>query len=235
MALEIIGAGFGRTGTMSLKFALEHLGFVKCHHMTSLAGNRKLVYAWHDVALKGSRDWDALFEGFRATVDWPSTAYYRELMEHYPDAKVILTARDAESWYRSASETIYAVSRALPAWFQWIRPLAANSEMVEATIWQGEFGGRFEDSQAAREVFRKHVEDVKASVPAERLLVFNVRDGWEPLCEFLGVPVPEDRPFPHVNDSSVIKRAIRIIRIAGMVPYVLLAAGVLWSGIGFLL
>ena len=96
MALEIIGAGFGRTGTISLRVALEHLGFVKCHHMMSLQEQRSLAKAWHDVALKGARNWDEIFEGFRATVDWPSTAYYKELMAHYPAARVVLTVRDPD-------------------------------------------------------------------------------------------------------------------------------------------
>ena len=108
MSLEVIGAGFGRTGTASLRLALEHLGFVKCHHMFSLGEQRRLVTAWHDVALKGARNWDEIFEGFRATVDWPSTAYYRELMEHYPNAKVVLTVRDPDAWYQSTRKTIYA-------------------------------------------------------------------------------------------------------------------------------
>ena len=145
MALEIIGAGFGRTGTTSLRVALEHLGFVKCHHMMSLQEQRSLAKAWHDVALEGARNWDEIFEGFRATVDWPSTAYYKELMAHYPAAKVVLTVRDPDAWYQSAAETIFAVDRHIPRWLRWIPQVATVTEMVHAVIRQGELQGRFED------------------------------------------------------------------------------------------
>ena len=230
MAIEVIGAGFGRTGTASLRLALEHLGFVKCHHMISLGEQRRLVRAWHDVALDGARNWDEIFEGFRATVDWPSTAYYRELMEHYPDAKVVLTVRDPDSWYRSARETIYAVYDSMPGWLKRLPPMATGTEMVQAIIWQGQLQGRFEDPDAAKAIFRQHVDDVKATVPPERLLVYHVREGWGPLCEFLGVPAPEDRPFPHVNERAAMKRLLLVLRLMGTLPYLLIAVGLAWLG-----
>ena len=232
MALEIIGAGFGRTGTTSLRVALEHLGFVKCHHMMSLQEQRGLAKAWHDVALKGARNWDEIFEGFRATVDWPSTAYYKELMAHYPDAKVVLTVRDPDAWRQSAAETIFAVDRHIPRWLRWIPQVATVTEMVHAVIWQGELQGRFEDPYAAKAIFRRHLEGVKATVAPERLLVFHVAEGWEPLCEFLGVSVPEDRPFPHVNERATMKRFLRVLWIIGKLPHVLVAAGLIWLAAG---
>ena len=235
MALEIIGAGFGRTGTTSLRVALEHLGFVKCHHMMSLQEQRGLAKAWHDVALKGARNWDEIFEGFRATVDWPSTAYYKELMAHYPDAKVLLTVRDPDAWYQSAAETIFAVDRHIPGWLRWLPQVATVTEMVRAVIWLGELQGRFEDPPAAKEIFRRHLEEVKATVAPERLLVFHVAEGWEPLCEFLGVPVPQDRPFPHVNERASMKRFMRVLWIVGKLPYFLVAAGLIWLAAGFFL
>ena len=127
MALEVIGAGFGRTGTASLREALEHLGFVKCHHMFSLGEQRRLVRAWHDVALKGARNWDEIFDGYRATVDWPSTGYYKELTEHYPGARVILTVRDPDRWYESVRETLYAVHISMPRWLNRLPRQSSNS------------------------------------------------------------------------------------------------------------
>lgn len=234
MALEVIGAGFGRTGTASLREALEHLGFVKCHHMFSLGEQRSLVQAWHDVALKGARNWDEIFEGFRATVDWPSTAYYRELMEHYPNAKIVLTVRDPDSWYRSTSETIYAVHKTIPVWLKRLPPLATGARMIKATIWDGQLQGRFEDPEAARAVFRQHIENVRATVPPARLLVFHVREGWGPLCKFLGVPVPENMPFPHVNERARMKRFLLVLRLVRRLPYILAAGGLAWLVAGFL-
>lgn len=235
MALEVIGAGFGRTGTASLRVALEHLGFVRCHHMFSLGEQRRLVKAWHDVALEGARNWDEIFEGFRATVDWPSTAYYRELMEHYPNARVVLTVRDPDSWYRSVSETIYAVHRTVPGWLKRLPPLAPGSRMIRAVIWQGQLQGRFEDPQAAREIFRQHLDDVKRTVPPERLLVYHVGEGWGPLCRFLDVPVPENMPFPHVNERASMKRFLFVLRLLVKLPYILAAAGLAWLGASVLI
>ena len=234
MALEVIGAGFGRTGTASLRVALEHLGFVKCHHMFSLGEQRQLVAAWHDVALKGARNWDEIFEGFRATVDWPSTAYYRELAEHYPDAKVVLSVRDPDAWYRSTRETIYAVHNTMPGWVKRLPPVAPGAAMIKAIIWQGQLQGRFEDPEAAKAIFRQHVEDVRANVPPDRLLVFHVREGWGPLCGFLGAPVPQDRPFPHVNERAGMKRFLLVLRVVGKLPWILAAVGLTWLGAVFL-
>jgi len=234
MTLEVIGAGFGRTGTASLREALEHLGFVKCHHMFSLREQRGLVRAWHDVALRNARNWDEIFQGFRATVDWPSTAYYKELMEYYPDAKVILTVRDPDSWYSSTSETIYALYASIPGWLKRLPPVATGFAMIRTTIWQGQLHGRFEDPEAARKIFLKHMEDVKANVPSHRLLVYHVQEGWGPLCEFLSVPEPKNKPFPHVNERAEMKRALVVLRLLGKLPHVILAVGLLWLGISFL-
>ena len=235
MALEVIGAGFGRTGTASLREALEHLGFVKCHHMFSLGEQRSLVRAWHDVALNGARNWDEIFEGYRATVDWPSTGYYKELMEHYPDARVVLTVRDPDRWYESTRETIYAVHVSMPGWLKRLPPMSIGSAMIRTIIWDGQFQGRFEDPQAARAIFEQHIEDVTAAVPPERLLVFRVSEGWGPLCEFLNVPIPQDRPFPHVNERSAMNRFLLVLRLVRKLPYILAAAGLAWLVFGLLL
>jgi hypothetical protein len=234
MALEIIGAGFGRTGTTSLKAALEQLGYRKCHHMLEVMQSRKQIEAWWSVAKNGTGDWDEIFEGYRASLDWPSSAYYEALMRHFPRAKVILTVRDTDAWYRSASATIHRLMRVTPAWLRWFPRMRMTAEMLHGIVWDGVFHGRFEDAEASKRIFRQHIEDVKARVPPERLLVFNVRDGWQPLCEFLGVPVPEGAPFPHLNESARMRRLIPVLRLLGVLPYLLLAAALAVLGASLL-
>lgn len=230
MALEVIGAGLARTGTLSLKTALEQLGYVKCHHMVEVMGNRKQIDLWNDVVIEGSGDWDSIFEGFRASVDLPSVKYYLELMEHFPDAKVILTVRDPDSWYRSTRETIYAFKKTSSG-MKWIPRLRKLLRMVDGVYWDGVFHGQFEDVEASKSIFRKHIEDVKASVPAERLLVFNVRDGWGPLCELLDQPVPANMPFPHVNDTASLRKTLRVMQLVRILPYAVGAVILLWVGL----
>ncbi|MCO5994820.1 sulfotransferase family protein [Actinoallomurus rhizosphaericola] len=195
--LEVIGVGFGRTGTLSLKLALERLGFAPCHHMTELVDNAEQTDLWARVAAGEPVDWDEVYRGYRATTDWPGAHYWRRLIEHFPQAKVILTVRDPQKWYESVRGSIYRV-RSLPM------PDGLDvkrRDFVDEMIWEREFGGRFEDADHAITVFNEHNEAVRREVPAERLLEFQVGDGWEPLCGFLGVPVP-DEPFPRSNDRQ---------------------------------
>jgi hypothetical protein len=224
MGLRIIGAGFGRTGTLSLKVALEQLGFVKCHHMQEVVRSRAQVDAWYALSRGDAVDWDRVFEGFQAACDWPSSAYWEPLARQYPDALVILTVRDPQRWYESASTTIYQASSGIPGWITAISPrIRYLREMIFATIWNGVFGGRFEDREHALQVFREHTERVKRVVPPDRLLVFEAKEGWEPLCAFLGVPVP-DGPYPHVNEAVSMKRAIVVLRVLRWLPLALVAA-----------
>ncbi len=189
--LKIIGAGFGRTGTLSLKNALEQLGFAPCYHMTELFSHPGADELWEAVSRGIPVDWDDIFKGYQASVDWPACAVYKELMQAYPAAKVLLTVRDPEKWYESARKTIYQVTdRQL---------LSTHARMVNALIWQGTFHGRFEEKEYAISVFHAHNEEVKQLVPPEKLLVYDVKDGWESLCTFLDVPVPVNMPFPHLN------------------------------------
>lgn len=213
MPLKVIGAGFGRTGTSSLKIALEKLGFGKCFHMTEMRDNPRSLDQWMDV-LDGRPDWDAIFDGYQSAVDWPSSAYYKEQLAVYPNARVILTVRNPESWYRSVSETIFPVSHLLaPKWMPWLPAILRKlHRLVFTAIWDGTFGGRFEDKATAVRIFNEHIENVKREVPAERLLVFDVGDGWGPLCQFLGVDTIPDEPFPRVNESAEIKRVVSILR-----------------------
>jgi hypothetical protein len=199
MTLRIIGAGFGRTGTMSLKYALEQLGFAPCYHMMEVAQHPEHLPMWEAALHDGGTDWDRLFADYQAAVDWPVCSYWRTLMARYPDAKVILTLRDAESWYRSVRSTIYPSSMAgLESEDPGRR---RHSEWINALIWQGTFDGRLDDEAHTTGVFDAHNREVMATVPAERLLVYRPGDGWEPLCAFLEVPVP-DASYPKVNSTE---------------------------------
>ncbi len=194
MALEIIGAGPGRTATFSLKFALEHLGFGPCYHMVEVfRGARRNIALWQDAG-DGNPDWDALFDGYRSTTDFPASVYWRELAEYYPESKVLLTVRDADSWFESVSETIMS-----PRMLSSLEgsPLMA---MFEATYLKA-FNGKLTDRAYMTGWYRAYNQKVIDTIPAERLLVFHPEEGWEPLCAFLGVPVPPE-PFPRVNSRD---------------------------------
>ncbi|WP_188188104.1 sulfotransferase family protein [Nonomuraea sp. SYSU D8015] len=211
--MKVIGAGFGRTGTRSLKAALELLGYGPCFHMSAVIAEPYRVRQWLDVGEGRLCDWDEVFRGFRSALDWPASAYWRELAAHYPDAKVILTVRDPGRWYDSVSETIFrsalAERRRLPLRRRVVRWLVARRapdfalypRMARATVIDRIFDGRVDDRAHVLEIYERHVAEVEAALPADRLLVFDVRDGWGPLCAFLGVPVPEE-PFPQVNERA---------------------------------
>ena len=202
MALKVIGAGLGRTGTASLKGALEQLGFDPCYHMFEVIQNPDFIDRWMKVA-SGAPDWEAVFEGYRAAVDFPAASYWRELAEFYPDAKVILSTRSPESWFASTSATIFNPD------FTNAGAETPFGEMVKATIF-GYLGVDPTDEAAMIERFRRHEADVLAEIPADRLLVFEAKEGWEPLCRFLGVDQP-DGAFPKVNsreETAAILRAL---------------------------
>jgi hypothetical protein len=232
MPIKVIGAGLGRTGTLSLKLALEELGFARCYHMVEVLAHPDDARIW-DAAARGQPvDWDALFHDYQATVDWPGCSFYEQLMQHYPDARVVLTVRDPERWYDSAYNTIYYVKQAFPRWITPLFPRMRNfRRMVDRLIWDGTFHGRFEDRAHAIEVFNQHNERVRRIVPPERLLVFEVREGWEPLCAFLRVPVPASEPFPHKNDTAEFRSGIlRGVRIMRAVLFTIIALAVLILG-----
>lgn len=231
MNLKVIGAGFGRTGTMSLKAALEELGFDPCYHMSEVFENSSHADRWNAAAIGGRVEWENLLGDYAATVDWPGCSFYEELMEAYPEARVLLSVRDPERWYESTSNTIYNIRRLTTSskFFALVGRLNPRitrvARMVNNLIWEGTFDGRFEDKQYAIEVFNRHNEEVKERVPKDRLLVYEVKEGWEPLCDFLGVEVPET-PFPHLNDSDSFRRMfVRRLVIATTIP--VLALGLL--------
>jgi hypothetical protein len=210
MALKVIGAGFGRTGTRSLKTALEELGFVRCYHMVEVVKNPSHLKHWTEIMQGGKADWDTLFQGYQAAMDWPVAAYYKDLMTVYPESKVILTVRDPESWYRSIMNTIYQAGRGFFGQFSRIVPSVHQFlNAMEKAIWQGIFHNRLEDKAHAVEVFQNHIEEVKRVVPRERLLIFEARQGWEPLCSFLNVPVPINKPYPHKNNGALVRQILR--------------------------
>ena len=234
MTLEVIGAGFGRTGTMSLKVALEELGFGPCYHMTEVFANSEQVEFWEAAARGKHLDWGEVFRDYRATVDWPAAAFYEELMERYPDAKVILTVRDPERWYESTRSTIYNVQKtatspifSLAALFvPRMKRMRRAALMAADLAWGQMFDGRFEDRAHAIGVFERWNEEVKERVPSEKLLVYQVKEGWEPLCEFLGAKVPKDKPFPHLNDAETFQKMIRRrLALAVAMPIVAVSLG----------
>jgi hypothetical protein len=178
---------------------------------------------WHEVFQRKQAgqpiDWRPLLSGYRAIVDWPGTYFWRELVAAHPEAKVILTMRDPQRWYESALATIFNI-RARSEESVWSRlalkllnlvipQLRGAAQITDEVIWEGTFGGRFADRDFALQVFNEHNQTVQAAIPAERLLVFDVKQGWEPLCAFLGVPVPADEPFPHVNDAESFRQRIQ--------------------------
>ena len=200
MGLDIIGAGFGRTGTLSLKVALEQLGFERCYHMVEVIANEGHADFWLDAIEGRPVDWNAIFAGFRATVDWPACHYWRELAAHYPEAKVLLSVRPADGWYESVHETIYRAMTETP--MDEVPPSVRNQlTMARKLVLEGDFGGRFEDRAHAIGVYEAHNQAVEDAFEPDRLLVYEVGSGWAPICAFLDVPVPED-DFPRVNDRE---------------------------------
>lgn len=198
MGLRVIGAGLPRTGTLSLKLALEQLGFGPCHHMVEMFANQQQLDAWCDVYDGKEPEWDDVLGDYRSCVDVPGMHFYRELAARYPEAKVILSTRSPESWVKSAWGTLVTEKSSNDFGHGPFTPFL-NRMVARWQVNQPElFRGDFEGSIAA---FQRHEAQVRAAIPAERLLVHSARDGWGPLCEFLGVPVPAD-PYPRTNSTQ---------------------------------
>lgn len=197
MELKVIGTGVGRTGTYSTKLALNMLGFGPCHHMEEVLFNMPTQVPLWMNAVNGKPDWEAIYKDYNSTVDWPTAAFVHELSVAYPHAKFVHTVRSPESWAASFSETIYKLvankDGAPTEMHDW---LDMASRVIEKTGFSGSL-----DLAGLIKVFTTHTETVKKAVPASNLLLFQVKDGWEPLCKFLGVPVPVS-PFPRSNDRG---------------------------------
>jgi Sulfotransferase domain len=190
MSLKIIGAGFPRTGTTTLKKSLEILGFDKTYHFKDLIANPDKLKYWLEIENTGQTDYAQLFDGYMASVDFPGYPYYKLLMEKYPDAKVILTLRDFESWYESNYNTIWQV-----------QPTNDCLEFMHKTYLVKQFDDNFASKEIAEKKFNAHNNEVNEFVPKEQLLVYEVKNGWEPLCSFLDLPIP-DESFPHLNKKE---------------------------------
>ena len=209
MGLAVIGSGLSRTGTMSLKAALETLGFKPCYHASENVKRLSHIRCFYELACHGKPlDWHRIFKNFRATVDAPTCFYYKELLEAFPEARVVHTVREPDSWYDSSYTTIYHMADVVPGWLRKCSRSFRKVIDLMNSYWVGFFDGRFEDRAYAIDKFNQYNAEVVQSVPADRPLVFEVKQGWGSLCAFLGVPVP-DVPFPHVNDHKTLVRQMR--------------------------
>ncbi len=199
MSIEVIGAGFGRTGTRSLKEALEILGYDACYHMAEVFEHPEHLPAW-DRATRGERiDWSGVFRGFRAAVDWPCCAFWKDYYQLYPGAKVILSVRDPDRWYDSIMNTIYPLSIGFIDSDE--ARLRNIGTWIKELVWDGTFDGKVEDRTHAVAVYEAHNAQVKRLCDPSRLLVFEASQGWQPLCEFLGKSIP-DAPYPNRNTTK---------------------------------
>jgi Sulfotransferase domain len=199
--LQVVGAGVGRTGTHSLKLALEQLLGGSCHHMIEIMNDPSQVPAWTDAIEGRPVDWSAMLAAYNAIVDWPGGAFWRELSAANPDALVLLSVRDPESWYRSATNTIFLsfdrVPPELQPWMNTMRKLLRDR-----------FSDELDNETAMIDAFERHNAAVRAEVPPARLLEWTVTDGWAPICERLGLAVPDD-PFPVTNTTEEFRSRFR--------------------------
>lgn len=230
MTLKVIGAGFGRTGTLSTYTALNQLGF-PCYHMLEVIENKENkghLDFWCKVGRSPAgvqHDWDKVLSKYTATIDNPACCVWKELLVANPDAKVLLTLhpRGADAWYESTLDTIYFTEKLwqvklLALFIPFMRKM---SDMSHHLIWERNHKGSMKDRASAIAYYEQYAKDVQSSVQEDRLLVFSVDQGWEPLCQFLDVPVP-DAPFPQVNDRAEVKKLIGGLIVTG---YVTLAIG----------
>lgn len=198
MSLQIIGAGVGRTGTLSLRAALETLLGGPCYHMFEVREHPEHIPLWHAAARGEAVDWQALLGAYRAAVDWPASAFWPEISAAFPDAIILLSTRSAESWWKSASDTIFPATQSAPdsAWRRMIDTMFANR-----------FTTAIDDKDAAIAAFEAHNRRVRAAAAPARLVEWQPGDGWAPLCKALAMPIP-DLPFPHVNSTEEFREKV---------------------------
>lgn len=195
MALAIIGAGFGRTGTVSLRAALERLDYGPVYHMLEVFKHPEHGPKWVE-ALQDNAVLSGILNDYRAAIDWPACHFWRPLLAANPRAKVILTVRDSVSWYKSIHDTLYQMLQKAPPTLP-----GQQISMGRKIIWENTFSGKLGDKDHAIAVYEKHNADVIAAVPKQQLLVYQVSEGWQPLCDFLHCPIP-DEPFPRTNSTE---------------------------------
>ncbi|SDB51528.1 hypothetical protein SAMN03097699_1845 [Flavobacteriaceae bacterium MAR_2010_188] len=197
MAINIIGAGVGRTGTYTLRLALNQLGHGPCHHMEEVVKNMDVQVSLWSETLKGNTNWSAIYHGYNSAVDWPTAGFYRELIKEYPMAKFILTERSPESWADSFGSTIYKLvegrDEAPDKMHNWLN-------MVNQVLTKTGFPDGLGRDELIKG-FIAHNKAVRETIPEAQLLIFQVKDGWEPLCKFLDLPVP-NQPFPRTNNRE---------------------------------
>lgn len=197
MTLKVVGAGVGRTGTNSLKLALERLLGGTCHHMFEVGSRAgEQIPLWTDAIHGRPVDWNTVMDGFVAQVDWPGASFWPELSAAYPDALVLLSVRPADEWYRSASSTIFQAMKLDGGWLESMRKLLGDR-----------FSNRFDDRTAMIEAYEAHNDRVRRSIPAGRLLEWSPAEGWEPICDRLGSEVPAE-PFPVTNTTEEFRRVV---------------------------
>jgi hypothetical protein len=209
--IKVLNLSLGRTGTMSLKHALEDLGLDKCYHFSDMFIHPEHTELWRRYAKGEPIDWEALFEGYQSSVYWSTSYDYQSLLDRYPDMKFILTVREFNAWYKSTFNTVYSLNRLTLSRSIGLRVKGIfNPDLIklykiwklqEELLWQKTFKGRFHDKDFAIQQFKNHIENVKKNIPAERLLVYEIKQGWQPLCDFLEIPIP-DTDFPRVNDTE---------------------------------
>ena len=191
MVLSVMGVGFMRTGTESLKIALEILGYGPCHHMKVVLSDPDQEALWRRVVAGENIPWETLYDGYNSAVDFPTVFYWRELTAHYPEAPLIMTVRSSESWYASMEKSIFPILK------KQTDPKSVGSAMIR----QGAFGGREDDPDHAVTVYEEHNNAVQSAFSSDRLLVYELGSGWAPLCDFLGKPIP-DEDYPHSNTAE---------------------------------
>jgi hypothetical protein len=202
VTLRVVGPGIGRTGTSSLKLALERLLGGRCHHMSEILADRERELALWAPALRGERvNWEEVFSGYVAQADFPGAAFWREISEAFPDALVVLSTRPAETWYRSAAATIFQLGD-------------DHASSTFRDLWREWLGDQFDDRDAMIAAYERHNAEVRSSIAADRLLEWTVTDGWAPLCDRLGLPVP-DEAFPLTNTTAEFRAKNGLNDIAG--------------------
>jgi hypothetical protein len=220
--VKVIGVGFGRTGTMSLKAALEQLGAGPCFHMIDLIvgeGKERDLPHWMKTAAGEQVDWSEAFDGWEATVDWPGAARWREICDAFPEAPVLLNVREFEGWYASVENTILAAK--LAAQSGGLEPDANRPPpdprlwgVIDALIWEGDFQGRFQDKAWVRKMYDDRIAEIQTTISPDRLTIWNLgEDGWEPLAAMLGVPAPAE-PFPRLHDTNEFRSEFGLPAIA---------------------
>lgn len=196
--VRLIGAGMWRTGTVSLKAAIEQLTGQPCHHMTEVIQHPATAARWLQAVHTGRGDWTSLLEGYSATLDWPSMAFWKQLSEFYPDAKILLSTREPEDWWQSIKQTVLlSAPTKQTAHTPW--------EMLIVELFEKKFVGHNPTKQQAIDAYNQHNDEVRKSIASDRLVEWSLGDGWEPLCDALNLPVPQTE-FPHLNTAADYRR-----------------------------